>query len=176
MVRGADPSVVLPLVKVTIPDGAALPVAALIVAVTRVVPLCAIAAGLAVTVVAVFTGGAVTVTVTEPVEPAKLPFAEYVAVMVLLPAARLLPLTVSAAVPAADRVAVPREVVPRANTTLPAGAAVPDAGFTVAVSCVVAPEPMLAGLAVTAVVVPASGETTLTVTVAAEPAKLLFPA
>jgi hypothetical protein len=96
--------------------------------------------------------------------------------MVLLPAARLLPLTVSAAVPPADRVAVPREVVPSANAILPVGVAVPDAGFTVAVTCVVAPWLMLEGLAVTAVVVPTSGEVTFTVTVAVEPAKLLFPA
>jgi hypothetical protein len=95
--------------------------------------------------------------------------------MVLLPAARLLPLTVRAAVPAGDIVAVPREVVPSANATLPAGVAVPEAGFTVAVNRVVALWLMLDGLAVTAVVVPTSGETMSTVTVAVEPARLLFP-
>jgi hypothetical protein len=76
IVMVADPSVVLPLVKVTIPDGAAVPVAAFTDAVTTVAPLCAIAAGLAVTDVAVFTGGAVTVTITEAVEPEKFPVAE----------------------------------------------------------------------------------------------------
>jgi hypothetical protein len=66
----------LPFVKVTIPDGAALPVAAFTEAVTSVAALCAIAAGVAVTVVAVFTGDGVTVTITEAVEPEKFPVAE----------------------------------------------------------------------------------------------------
>jgi hypothetical protein len=76
IVKVADPSVVLPLVKVTIPDGAVAPFAAFTDAVTTVAPLCGIAAGLAVTVVAVFTGGAVTFTITEAVEPEKFPLAE----------------------------------------------------------------------------------------------------
>lgn len=91
--------------------------------------------------------------------------------------ARLEPFTVSTAEPAAERVAVPRDFVPRANATVPVGIAVPDAALTVAVNCVVAPGAMLAGLDVTVIVVPTDdAPVTLTVTVPVEAAKLPLPA
>ena len=68
----AVPSVMFPAEKVTLPAGVTLPLAALTVAVNCVVALCAILAGLAASVVAVATGGAVTTTVTEPDDAVKL--------------------------------------------------------------------------------------------------------
>jgi hypothetical protein len=55
----------------------------------------------------------------------------------LLPPARLLPFTVSAAVaipPEPASVAVPSAIFPAENVTLPAGDALPLAAFTVAVN------------------------------------------
>lgn len=92
-----------------------------------------------------------------------------------MPVARLEPFTVSAAVPAEERDTVPREAFPRVKATLPAGAAVPEAGFTVAVKTVVALGAMLAGLAVRVSVVVTGGAATLTVTVPDDAAKLVFP-
>jgi hypothetical protein len=92
--------------------------------------------------------------------------------MVLLPAARLLALTVRVA-PDAVNGAVPSVVFPSPNVTLPAGTAVPLAGFTMAVSCVVAVDAMLAGFAVTDIVVE-TGAVTVTVVDAVALAK--FPA
>jgi hypothetical protein len=61
--------------------------------------------------------------------------------MLLLPALNLLPGTLNTAVavapvaaPVAVKVALPSEVVPIANVTLPAGAALPLAALTVAVN------------------------------------------
>jgi len=71
-VNRALPSEVFPIANVTLPAGAELPLAALTVAVNWVVALCAMAAGLAVSAVVVATAGAVTTTVTEPVDAAKL--------------------------------------------------------------------------------------------------------
>jgi len=59
------------------------------------------------------------------------------AAMVLLPAVRLLPLTVTVAVefpPEAASAAVPRDAPPNVKVTLPVGAAAPLAGLTVAVN------------------------------------------
>ncbi len=70
-VSGADPSTVLPSVKVTVPAGAIVPAEAFTTAVTWVVPAAVILAGAAVTVVAVGTEEEVTVTVVVPVELAK---------------------------------------------------------------------------------------------------------
>jgi len=95
--------------------------------------------------------------------------------MVLAPEARLLPFTASVALPFAPEAVsgdVPSTVVPAANVTLPVGAAVPLAGLTVAVNCVVAVDEMLAGFANTAVVVATGGGVTVTLTVAVEPVKL----
>ena len=72
--------------------------------------------------------------------------------------ARLLPFTVREAVDP-ERAADPRVVLPSVNVTVPVGAALPLAGFTVAVSTVFAEEGMLAGLAVTVVVVAMSSVT-----------------
>jgi hypothetical protein len=89
----------------------------------------------------------------------------------LLPIARLLPLTARVA-PDAVNGKVPSVVFPSANVTLSVGTAVPLAGFTVAVSCVVAVDAMLAGFAVTDVVVETAGVVTVTDTVALELEKL----
>jgi hypothetical protein len=96
--------------------------------------------------------------------------------MVLLPVARLVPFTVRVAVevaPDAVSDAVPRMVFPTANVMFPVGAALPLAGFTVATSWVVAVEAILAGVAVTDVVVLTTGAVTVTATDADELAK--FP-
>lgn len=76
-VNEAVPSIALPSVKVTVPEGTVLPEAALTVAVRSVVAVCAIVVELAVTVVVVLisAGGAVTVTVAEAADPEKLPVA-----------------------------------------------------------------------------------------------------
>ena len=95
--------------------------------------------------------------------------------MVLLPMLRLLPFTARVA-PAfaaeAANEAVPRTVLPTAKVTLPVGAALPLAGLTVAVTCVVSVARMLAGFAATVVVVATGGPVTVTVVVAVEFAKL----
>ena len=55
----------------------------------------------------------------------------------MLPPAKLLPVTVKAAVAVAPEpasVAVPRAIFPAENVTLPAGAALPPAPLTVAVN------------------------------------------
>jgi hypothetical protein len=68
----ADPRAVLPTVKVTLPVGVVLPLAAFTVAVNTVLAEDAMLAGFAATVVAVATGADV-VTVTVPVEPRNVP-------------------------------------------------------------------------------------------------------
>lgn len=156
----ADPSVALPSVKVTVPAGALLPLAAFTVAVRTVLAEAAMLDGFASTVIAVATGGAVTATVTEPVEPEKSPVGTYFAVIVLLPTERPLPFTVRLAVDPEIGV-VPSVLSPSRNATVPVSAAVPLTGSTVAVNSVLAAEEMLAGLAVIVVVV-----ATVTATVA----------
>jgi hypothetical protein len=86
--------------------------------------------------------------------------------MLLAPIESLLPLRVSTAVavePDAASVAVPREAVPAVNVTLPVGAVLPLAGFTVAVNCVVAVDAMVRGLAASVVAVATAGAVTVTV-------------
>ena len=71
-----EPRIVFPMTNLTLPGGAADPLAGLTVAVKSVVPVEAIEVGLAASAVVVATiGGGVTVTVAEPVELAKLPVA-----------------------------------------------------------------------------------------------------
>jgi hypothetical protein len=72
---GALPRIVLPSEKATTPVGKALPLAALTVAVSCVDPVNEMIEGLAPSDVIVTTGGAVTVTVVELLEPKKLPVA-----------------------------------------------------------------------------------------------------
>jgi hypothetical protein len=91
-------------------------------------------------------------------------------VIVLAPAARLLPLTVSDAVEAV-RTTVPSDVLPAVKTMLPVGAILPDAGFTVTVNCVVPAAAMLAGFTETVVVVAIGGAVTVTVRGAAAEAE-----
>ena len=69
----AVPSEVLPFENVTVPDGAALPLAAVTVAVNCVLPAAKMLAGLATMVVVVAIGALVTVTAAEAVEAEKLP-------------------------------------------------------------------------------------------------------
>lgn len=72
--RDTVPSVVFPIVKITEPVGAALPLAGCTVAVKTVLPDDdAMLGGFAVTDVVVFTAGGVTVTATVLLELAKLP-------------------------------------------------------------------------------------------------------
>lgn len=71
--KGTTASESFPTEKLTLPVGAALPVADLTVAVNRVDPVAAMLVGFAVTVVMVATGGAVTLTVADPDELAKFP-------------------------------------------------------------------------------------------------------
>jgi hypothetical protein len=84
-------------------------------------------------------------------------------VIVLLPMAKLLPLTVTLAVEP-ETVADPRAVLPTAKVTLPVGTVEPPAGFTVAVNTVLAEDRMLPGFAATVVVVATGGVVTATVT------------
>jgi len=70
---GAVPRVEFPAVKANVPVGVAVPLAALTVAVSCVEAVEAITAGFAEAVVTVATAGAVTVTVTVPLDTAKLP-------------------------------------------------------------------------------------------------------
>ena len=94
----------------------------------------------------------------------------------MAPAARLDPLTVSEAVPLA-RTADPSDVVPVVKAMLPVGAVLPVAGFTVTVNSVDAVAAMVAGLAVTVVVVGGSGAVTVSVIGdAVEEAKPVAPA
>lgn len=84
----------------------------------------------------------------------------------MAPAARLVPLTVSvpvALVPETVSVAVPRDAPPAVNETVPDGAAVPLAAFTLAVRTIEALWAMLAGLAATVSVVDTAAAVTITV-------------
>src|ERR1700728_755679 len=98
--------------------------------------------------------------------------------MIFAPEARMLPLTVRAAVPLAPETvagAVPSRILPSANDMLPVGAAVPDPAFTVAVRTVDELGAIVTGLAVTVVVV-TIGALTVNVTGAeVEPLKVPFP-
>src|SRR5580658_4233113 len=100
--------------------------------------------------------------------------------MVSAPNARLVPLTVNVAaapepeVPEVDaiRLAVPRDVLPAAKATVPTGALLPVACFTVAVSTVEAVCAIDAGLATITSEVAVAGAATETV---AEAVELLKP-
>lgn len=97
----------------------------------------------------------------------------------LLPGVRLLAFTVKVAVavdPEAVSIPDPRETFPAVKVTLPVGAVVPLAGFTVAVNCVVAVWAMLAGLAASVVVVAICGEVATTTTVPDDAANPVAPA
>lgn len=98
--------------------------------------------------------------------------------MLVLPAGRLLPLIVRVAVafgPAAASGALPSEVAPNENETLPVGGELPEAGFTVAVSWVVAVCGKLTGEAVTPIAVAIGGPVTVTVTVPDDAADAALP-
>src|SRR5207244_10058976 len=124
----ADPSVVLPSRKVTLPVGATLPAAGLTVAVSTVLAVTAKAAGLAASVVVVETGMFKTKSLDDP---RKLPSAKYSAMMSLAPADSAIPFTAKFAVaelPAAGVSATVARVLPASvNATLPLGAFVPVA-------------------------------------------------
>lgn len=92
------------------------------------------------------------------------------------PEVRLAPLTASAAAPVPESVAVPKVTVPAVNVTDPVGTAVPEAGFTVAVTCVLALDAMLVGLAATVVVVATGVPVTTSVIDVDEAAKPDTPA
>jgi hypothetical protein len=108
-----------------------------------------------------------------------------VATIASVPTGRLPPFSVKVAVetpPEPASVAVPSEIgpaavaVPNENVRLPAGATVPVAAFTVTLNCVDALWAMLAGLAVTVVVVATAGLVTITTTDPEEAAKTPLPA
>jgi hypothetical protein len=92
--------------------------------------------------------------------------------MALLPARRAVAFTVMEAVPAVLRAAVPSVLVPRLKVSVPAGAVVPLAAFTVAESRALPVLVIDAGLAERLVVVPMSGTVTVTTAGAAALAKL----
>jgi hypothetical protein len=98
--------------------------------------------------------------------------------MVSFPAANWLALTVNDAVavpPEPVRLPVPSDALPSVKETEPVGVPLPLAAFTVAVSAVLPPVAMLAGLAVTVVVVATTGTVKLTVTVPDEAPKPVLP-
>jgi hypothetical protein len=98
--------------------------------------------------------------------------------MVLLPRLNLLPatLTEADAIPAETvNVALPSEVLPIAKLTVPVGKVDPAAGFTMAVTWVVAFCAKVGGLAATTVVVRAGAAATVTITEPADTANLLSP-
>jgi len=98
--------------------------------------------------------------------------------MLLLPRLNLLPATLNTAAaipPVTVKVALPRDVLPRAKFTVPAGRAVPLAAFTIAVTVVVSLGAMVGGLAAATVVVATGGRATATVTDAVEALKVLLP-
>jgi hypothetical protein len=177
--RGALPRVTLPIAKVTVPEGSAVPVAGFTVTVNFVVALWINAVEPAERVVVVATRGGVTVAVTEPAEPVKFPAGTKVAVMAFAPEARVEPLIVSDAVdaPPVEEAAetVPSEVLPSVKTTVPKGAADPDAVLTVAVICALPVGAILAGEAVTTVVVETGAADSVMTTVAEDEAKPLTP-
>src|SRR5690349_1139807 len=96
----------------------------------------------------------------------------------LVPTARLEPLTVNVARPA-ETLAVPREVLPSIKATLPAGIPVPEAARTVAVRTVDALCAITAGTAVRLTEVPISGAVdaamTATAAVADRLARIALP-
>jgi len=97
---------------------------------------------------------------------------------VLLPVASALPATVNVAVallPDAVNVPVPSDLVPKVKVTVPVGAVVPLAGFTVAVITVLAVEAMPAGLAEAVVVVATAGTVTVTAVVPVEAVNPVTP-
>lgn len=175
----ALPSVALPVVKVTDPEGGVVPLAALTVAVSCVVAPWTKAVEPAERVVVVATRGGVTVAVTEPAEPVKFPAGTKAAVIVFAPDARLDPLTVIEAVDAAPLEAatetVPRDVLPTVKTTVPKGVDDPEPGFTVAVICVLEVGARVAGAADRTVVVETGGAESVMTAVPEDAAKPLAP-
>ncbi len=90
----------------------------------------------------------------------------------------LLPLRVNEAmplVPLATRFALPSVVPARLNVAVPAGAFVPLAAFTVAVSTVLAVVAIEAGFAVSVVVVVKAEPVTVTTVVPVDPFKVELP-
>src|SRR5579863_2283506 len=120
-VRVEDPRVALPSKNVTTPVGAALPPAALTVAVKSVFPDDAIAVGLAERARVVATVAGVTVTVVFADDAEKVLVGKKLASIVLAPVARLAPLTVSVAVDP-ETAAEPRVVPPSVKVKAPRGA------------------------------------------------------
>ena len=177
--RGALPRVRLPIVKVTVPEGRGVPIAAFTVTFNFVVALWINAVEPAERVVVVATRGGVTVAVTEPAEPVKFPAGTKVAVMAFAPEARVEPLIVSDAVdaPPVEEAAEtePRGVLPSVKTTVPKGVEDREAGLTVAVICVLPVGAILAGEAVTTVVVETGAAESVMTTFAEDEAKPLTP-
>ncbi len=165
--NAAVPILVPPRVNTTDPVGIVLLPGTVTVAVKVVLAFAAIVVELAVTAVLVATDTRLTVMVAVPFEPLKALVAPNVAVMVLLPRARLPALTLMLAVEP-ESVATPNVVLPRLKVTLPAGVALPLAAFTVAVTVVVWIERMEDGLAASVVVVATGGGVTVTTTVPLE--------
>src|ERR1019366_4456575 len=108
-----------------------------------------------------------TFTVTELEEARQAPLPPYQAVMVLAPMVNWLPSTESDAVaapPEPERLAAPNDVLPSVKATEPMGVVLLLPAVTVAVSVVLPLAPMLAGSAVTTVVVAVTGTLTFTAT------------
>ncbi len=96
----------------------------------------------------------------------------------MFPVANLLAPTLRVAValdPFALSGIAPKVVPPRVNVAVPAGAAVPLAGLTVAVRVVLCVAEILAGFAVSVVVVLTVALATITVAEAEDPLKVALP-
>jgi len=102
-------------------------------------------------VVVIFAGRETTTVATDDMDPAKLESPEYDAVMLCEPAASVEVENVAAPL---FTVAVPSEVVPSLNVTVPVGLPLPDCAVTVAVNCTLCPTVGVMFEAVSEVLVP----------------------
>jgi hypothetical protein len=166
------------MVKATVPVGAMLPDAGVMVAVNDVVPLAAMLAGLAAAARLVCMGPPVMFKITEPVELLSWVVPAKEAVMLFAPNKRLVPGSESAAVAPLTEFASdadPSAVSPMEKLTVPVGATEPEVWRTVAVNWVVPLFAMDAGLAVTVVVVGMVVDGRMTVTDTIDGAKAVLP-
>jgi len=178
-VNVAVPSVTWPTKNAMLPVGAVLPDAGVRVTDKVVDALEAMLAGLAARVRLVDTGPPVMVSVADPDELPKALVPTYAAVIVLALKARFVPgnARVAVDVPGAalTSAAEPSDVAPIVKLTVPVGVPEPDAGLTVATNWVVPLFAILAGLAVTVVLVSTAVEGRVTVTEVVDGAKVLTP-
>ena len=121
------------------------------------------------------TGAASTVTASVPLEAPKFPDGVYATAIVLLPVAKANPTTTRIALPFEPTAALPSDLPPVENTTLPDGTPVPLAAVTLAVSCADAVCRKLIDEAVAVVTVPVAEACIVTTTVPSDPVNPLPP-